>query len=75
MGHNNDVAAYIIVAAIFLGIIVIMLQYTGDHGPDCEESARTENKPCIPNTISYEWDDGQKECECLTQFGELEWYP
>jgi hypothetical protein len=28
-------------------------------------------RPCLPDTINYDFDDG--ECECLTKYGELEW--
>lgn len=64
----------LILACIVVSIIGVIVGMTCEFtGPrDCLESVN--KRPCIEGTVNY---DGNGECECLTQYGELEWqlYP
>lgn len=51
------------IMAIFLGITCHYMSY--------QECLRTAwDKPCFEGTVEY---DGEGECECNSQYGEIEW--
>lgn len=54
------------VVAIIWGVVGLTCELNGYD--TCVETA--EKRPCIEGTLSY--DEG--ECECLTEYGELEWH-
>ena len=70
MYRDREESAKIWIAIIVVALIVVFFVISlFQGGEDCMETIG--NRPCISGTIEYDWDDG--ECECLTEFGELEW--
>lgn len=67
---TNDSLSWFIAAIITLGAVATIGSiYRGCGALDaCNRSVGS--RPCIPGTVEY---DGDGECECQTQHGELEW--
>lgn len=60
---------------LFFAVAVGLAIFAGVSFSACEGIEKcyetVGQRPCLPDTISYDFEDG--ECECLTQYGELEW--
>lgn len=66
MRDELKIFGWIALAVVVVGIGLWSVCQGHDH---CIETVG--GRPCIQNTIEYDWDDG--ECECQSEYGEIEW--
>ena len=66
---TDELKALLVVLLLILGVGFAI--FATRRGPQyCLDTAG--DRPCLPGTIEYEWEDG--ECECMTEHGELDWH-